>query len=360
MKIIENEAYHVFFDDSLACLTGVLAAKNYSRIFILTDEVTGQQCLPVLQERLPELKDFDIIEVPNGEENKTIDYCIGIWRMLLDFEADRNAVLINLGGGVVTDMGGFAASTFKRGIDFIQIPTTLLSQVDASVGGKTGIDMDDVKNIIGTFTQPQAVVISTDFLKTLDDRQMTSGFAEVIKHGIIADAGFFRAINQLAHARAITQEYIHHSVSIKNKVVMEDPFENGIRKTLNYGHTIGHAIESWSLRKEKNPLLHGEAIAIGMICEAYLAKEIIDLPEKDLELITQSFLKYFGKYQIKEGIEGQLLDIMKQDKKNLSGKINFSLPNELGNCKFDIFVPEAQIKKSLNYYKECYLKIPEA
>lgn len=351
MKPIENSNYQIHFDNSLAVLDQILAKKKYSKIFILTDEVTGELCLPVLREKLPHLNEFDLIEVPNGEANKTIDFCIGIWRTLLDFEADRNAILINLGGGVVTDMGSFAASTFKRGIDFLQIPTTLLSQVDASVGGKTGIDMDDVKNIIGTFAQPQAVIISTDFFKTLSDREMTSGFAEVIKHGIIADAAFFTEVSQLDNARAITAEHIYHSVEIKNQVVTEDPFEKGIRKTLNYGHTIGHAIESWSLSNEKNALLHGEAIAIGMICEAYLATQLVGLSEKELATITETFVKYYGKYNIREGIENQLLDVMKQDKKNQSGKINFSLPDKIGNCKWDFFVEEKLIRESLAYYQ---------
>ena len=351
MTPIQSNNYQIFFDNSLESLTQFLAQKNYSKVFILTDELTGQHCLPVLQAKLPALADFDIIEVPNGEENKTIDFCIGIWRMLLDFEADRNALLINLGGGVVTDMGSFAASTFKRGIDFLQIPTTLLSQVDASVGGKTGIDMNNVKNVIGTFAQPQAVIIATDFLTTLEDRQITSGFAEIIKHGIIADAAYFNEIIALENPREIEEKHIYHFISIKNKVVLEDPFEKGIRKILNYGHTIGHAIESWSLSNERNSLLHGEAIAIGMICEAYLAKELIGLTETDSEIITNAFLKYFGKYKMKAGIEEQLLEIMRQDKKNVAGKISFSLPDKIGSCQFDIFVEEALIKESLSYYQ---------
>ncbi|TKB97920.1 3-dehydroquinate synthase [Pedobacter cryophilus] len=351
MNSIESNNYTIYFDNSLQSLTDLLAERNYSKIFILTDELTGEHCLPVLQAKLPDLTEFDIIEVPNGEENKTIDFCIGIWRMLLDFEADRSALLINLGGGVVTDMGSFAASTFKRGIDFLQIPTTLLSQVDASVGGKTGIDMENVKNVIGTFAQPQAVIIATDFLKTLSDRQITSGFAEVIKHGIIADADFFQEIIQLENAREISEDQIQKSIAIKNKVVLEDPFEKGIRKTLNYGHTIGHAIESWSLSNEKNSLLHGEAIAIGMICEAYLAKELIGLPETDLEAISAAFLKYFDHYKMKQGIDEQLLEIMKQDKKNTSGNINFSLPNKIGNCQINLLVDNNLIKESLEFYR---------
>jgi 3-dehydroquinate synthase len=352
MKTITNNNYQIIFDNSLESLKAIIAKKPYSKIFILTDEVTGSICLPVFQAKLPDFDTFDIIEVPNGEENKTIDFCIGIWRMLLDFEADRSALLINLGGGVVTDMGSFAASTFKRGIDFLQIPTTLLSQVDASVGGKTGIDMDNVKNVIGTFAQPQAVIIATDFLKTLDQRQIVSGFAEVIKHGIIADSAFFNEIIAIEKPEEITEDQIYHSIEIKNKVVIADPFEKGLRKTLNYGHTIGHAIESWSLRNNKKPLLHGEAIAIGMICEAYLAKELLGLPESDLEIIAQAFLKYFDKYDIKTGIEHDLLEIMQNDKKNVAGKINFSLPDKIGNCLIDVFVDEQLIKDSLNFYRD--------
>src|SRR5690606_32174448 len=205
-----------------------------------------------------------------GEENKNIDFCIGIWKMLLDFGAERNSLLINLGGGVVTDMGGFAASTYKRGIDFVQIPTTLLSQVDASIGGKTGIDLDTVKNIIGTFTQPEAVYINVDFLNTLDKRQLVSGFAEMIKHDFIFDASYFEDLKGFSFDRP-DEDLIYRSVGIKNEVVKQDPKESGLRKILNFGHTIGHAVETYSIDNDDNPLLHGEAIAVGMICEAYLS-----------------------------------------------------------------------------------------
>lgn len=185
MQTINSLGYNVYFDDSLKSLEAFIAERTYSQILVFVDRNTNDHCLPVLQAALPNLVDYDIIEVDPGEENKNIDFCIGVWKTMLDFGADRKALMINLGGGVVTDMGGFAASTYKRGIDFVQIPTTLLSQVDASVGGKTGIDLDNVKNIIGTFTQPQAVFISSAFLDTLDQRQLTSGFAEIIKHGLI-------------------------------------------------------------------------------------------------------------------------------------------------------------------------------
>ncbi len=352
MNKVESSGYNIYFDNSLKSLQDFLAESNYSKIFIITDEHTGKFCLPVLQEKLPELDNFDIIEIPYGEENKNIDYCIGIWRMLLDFEADRNALVINLGGGVVTDMGSFAASTFKRGIDFLQIPTTLLSQVDASVGGKTGIDIENVKNIIGTFAQPKAVIICDDFLKTLPQNQLTSGFAEVIKHGIIADGNYYKEIIQLSNPKEITAAQIQRSVEIKNAVVLEDPFEKGLRKILNFGHTIGHAIESWSLENESNPLTHGEAIAIGMICEAYLAFKEGLLKEEDLNTIKNDILKFFHHYRINKTIDHKLLETMQHDKKNVAGKINFSLPDSIGSCKFNVVVSHELIKESLNYYRD--------
>lgn len=351
MSLIESSGYNIYFDNDLQSLQDFLSNTSYSKVFIITDELTGQYCLPVLQAKLPELDNFDIIEIPYGEENKNIDYCIGIWRMLLDFEADRNALVINLGGGVVTDMGSFTASTFKRGIDFLQIPTTLLSQVDASVGGKTGIDIDSVKNIIGTFAQPKAVIICEDFLKTLPDNQINSGFAEVIKHGIIADADYYKSIINLDTAKLISGSQIKRSVEIKNQVVLEDPFEKGLRKILNYGHTIGHAIESWSLENDSSPLLHGEAIAIGMICEAHLAFTTGILSEEALHTIKNDILKFFPLYNLKKDIDNKLLEIMQHDKKNVAGKISLSLPDKIGNCQFNINVSNDMIKESLDFYR---------
>src|SRR5690606_26704469 len=194
---LSSTGYDIFFDDSLSALNRFIQEHSYSKILVLTDRNTSEHCLPILQQAIPGWDGYDVIEVDPGEENKNIDFCVGIWRMMLDFGADRQSLLINLGGGVVTDMGGFAASTFKRGIDFIQVPTTLLAQVDASVGGKTGIDLGNVKNIVGTFAQPKAVFIASTFLKTLDRRQLVSGFAEVIKHGLIADRAFYETVRGL-------------------------------------------------------------------------------------------------------------------------------------------------------------------
>src|ERR1700710_3093255 len=194
MNTIQSDNYPIHFDNSIAELVRFIRQGNYSRFFILTDEHTSVHCLPALTDQLNDADNYDLIEINAGEESKDIDFCIGIWKMLIDFAADRQSLLINLGGGVVSDLGGFAASTFKRGIDFVHVPTTLLSQVDASVGGKTGIDIDSIKNIIGTFTQPKAVFIAYDFLKTLPPRQILSGLAEMLKHGIIADANYWEEL----------------------------------------------------------------------------------------------------------------------------------------------------------------------
>ncbi|MFM6976014.1 MAG: 3-dehydroquinate synthase [Sphingobacteriaceae bacterium] len=349
-KTLESIGYSIYFENSLKELGRFIEKKNYSKIFFLVDRHTATHCLPLVQQNLPDLTHFDIIEIEPGEENKNIDFCIGIWKMLLDFGADRKSLLINLGGGVVTDMGSFAASTFKRGIDFVQIPTTLLSQVDASVGGKTGIDMDQVKNCIGTFTQPKAVFIEPEFLKTLDQRQLISGFAEMIKHGLIADADYFSALQQI-NPMEVSVELIHRSVEIKNEVVIADPHEHNIRKTLNFGHTIGHAIESHFLETD-SPLLHGEALAMGMLCEAYLSHQIHELDEKALEEICISLKKIFPLRAISSAIYPELLAYMQNDKKNQNGKIGFALLKKIGACSHNDYISEEKIEESLNFYQK--------
>lgn len=347
---IESNSYSVFFDKQLKALEDFLNNNDYSKIFILTDRNTTEHCLPVLTQAIPGLTDYDLIEIDPGEENKNIDFCIGIWKMLLDFGADRKSLMVNLGGGVVTDIGGFAASTFKRGIDFIQLPTTLLSQVDASVGGKTGIDMDGVKNIIGTFTQPKAVFINTTFLTTLADKQVVSGFAEMVKHGLIYDKNYFEELKSI-DLRQIDDSFIVRSVEIKNDVVTGDPTEKGLRKILNFGHTIGHAIESYSLAHDSFPLLHGEAIAIGMISEAYLSHRVKGLTLDELNEITAYLLKLFPKYTFSESIYDKLVGYMLNDKKNTNGNIGFALLERIGVCAFDIYVQKELIFEALDYYK---------
>jgi len=349
MQTIHSDNYPIFFENSLAELKKFVDAGKYSRSFILTDEHTSVHCLPLVQAVFDGQENFDIIEVSSGEESKTIDFCIGIWKMLIDFEADRKALLINLGGGVITDMGGFAASTFKRGIDFVHVPTTLLSQVDASVGGKTGIDMDNIKNIIGTFTQPKAVFISEEFLKTLPERQILSGVGEMLKHGLIMDAAYWEALKNSDLSKP-SAALIHRSVEIKNEVVIEDPTEKGIRKALNFGHTIGHAVETNSLINDKHPLTHGEAIALGMICEAYLSHKKTGLSSADLDEIVTVISKLYPKYNLAETNFDTLCSIMLKDKKNQNGNINCTLLTNIGQCVLDNICTNDELCECLSFY----------
>jgi 3-dehydroquinate synthase len=349
MQTIQSDSYPIFFDNSITQLVNFVKQGNYSRVFILTDENTGVHCLPIVKEQMDVLDNFDIIEVNAGEESKTIDFCIGIWKMLIDFGADRKALMINLGGGVITDMGGFVASTYKRGIDFVQVPTTLLSQVDASVGGKTGVDVDGIKNIIGTFTQPKAVFMHGDFLKTLPARQILSGLAEMLKHGLIVDAPYWDQL-KTSDLSLPSIELVHRSVEIKNEVVIEDPHEKGIRKALNFGHTVGHAVETYSLMNDKDPLSHGEAIAIGMICEAWLSNKKIGLPDIQLTEIAEVLNGLYPKYKIKESTFPTLLEHMLKDKKNQNGKINCTLLKYIGQYSIDNICTETELCDSLRYY----------
>ncbi len=349
MEPIKNNEHYIYFESGLSPLNAILTEKKYSKIFVFADSNTAEICVPTFRDLLPDLAEFDIIETDPGEENKNIDFCIGIWKTLLDFEADRKCLMINLGGGVITDMGGFVASTYKRGIDFVNVPTTLLAQVDASVGGKTGIDIDNVKNMVGTFSLPQAVFIENRFLQTLPPREMLSGFAEMIKHGLIADKAYYEQLRATDYTQVDAQA-IYHSVQIKNKVVLTDPFEKGLRKILNYGHTIGHAVEGYALLHDKKPLTHGEAIAIGMICEAYLSAKYCHLSETELKEMSNYILSIYPKYPIKPKSFKQLLALMQSDKKNEDGFIMFSLLDEIGKCTFNCKVTNEDILDSLNYY----------
>lgn len=349
MNNIQSDGYTVYFEDTITALVNFVEQGNYSRVFILTDENTTEHCLPIVKEQLEHLDNFDLIEVNAGEESKTIDFCIGIWKTLIDFGADRKALMINLGGGVITDMGGFVASTYKRGIDFVQVPTTLLSQVDASVGGKTGVDVDGIKNIIGTFTQPKAVFIDAGFLSTLPARQILSGLAEMLKHGLITDAAYWDEL-KISDLSLPSAQLIHRSVEIKNEVVIADPHEKGIRKALNFGHTIGHAVETWSLMNDKDSLSHGEAIAIGMICEAWLSNKKAGLSDNQLLEITEVLSHLYPRYKLKESSFPTLLEHMLKDKKNQNGKINCTLLTQIGKYSIDNICTDTELCDSLKYY----------
>jgi 3-dehydroquinate synthase len=353
MTEIQSDGHQIYFESDLKALLPFLEPGRYSKVFIFTDRNTSELCLPILQELLGDYNEFDLIETDPGEENKNIDFCIGIWKTLLDFNADRKCLMINLGGGVITDMGGFVASTYKRGIDFINIPTTLLSQVDASVGGKTGIDIDNIKNMVGTFSLPQAVFIESAFLKTLPQRELLSGFAEIIKHGLIADQSYYQQIKSSDYLTP-GSALVYRSVQIKNEVILEDPFEKGRRKILNYGHTIGHAVESYSLSNDKTPITHGEAIAIGMICEGYLSVKNSSLTQEELDDFTHLITGIYPKYNINPKSFKEVQELMKSDKKNEHGQILFSLLKNIGTCEYNCLVSAQDVLDSLKYFNTVY------
>lgn len=323
------------------------AIQSYSKIAVLVDENTKAHCYPHIK---PLLNSHLLIEIPSGEENKNIDTCNKIWQELTDNEFDRKSLLLNLGGGVIGDMGGFCAATYKRGIDFIQIPTTLLSQVDASVGGKLGIDFGIFKNHIGVFQEPIKVLIDATFLQTLSYRELRSGFGEVIKHCLIADKLAWKDLINKELEGQNWQEIIRHSVAIKAQIVEADPKEKALRKILNFGHTVGHAVESFFLTHTEGRLLHGEAIAIGMICETWLAAQRGFVSEAELSEIRDYIVKIYGRVSIKETDFELIVKNTSQDKKNESGVILCSLLKEIGLANFDIATSKNEIKESLRYY----------
>ncbi len=353
MNSITTATYSVHFNEkAYLVLNEHLANSSYSKIFVLVDENTHNCCLPVFMSHIEGEYDFEIIEIEAGEIHKNIATCTQVWEVLSELDADRKSAMINLGGGVVTDLGGFVASCFKRGIDFINIPTTLLSMVDASVGGKTGVDLGPLKNQVGVINQPQMVLVATEFLKTLDQRQLQSGFAEMLKHGLISDANYWDTLKDITGFENM-DKLIYTSVSIKNEVVQIDPTEQHLRKTLNYGHTLGHAIESYFLESEEHDLLlHGEAIAIGMILEGFLSYKLTGLTKNELEDIKKTFLTRYPKTNFTKKDIDIILTLLKFDKKNSHGNINFVLLKSIGKTAIDIKVTPELLKESFSYYAE--------
>ena len=321
MKEIKAIDYSIWIgENSLSKLD----ISTYSKVAILVDQNTMRDCLF----KLPQIENALIIEIKSGEEYKNISTCNFIWEQLTINNFDRNALLINLGGGVISDMGGFCATTYKRGLEFIHIPTTLLAMVDASVGGKLGIDFKGFKNQIGLFNNPKAVLISSEFLETLAESELKSGFAEVVKHALISDNSLWLKLKNTPFTDLDWEDIIDTSVQIKNKIVLADPFEKGERKKLNFGHTFGHAIESYYLEK-RTPISHGEAVFMGMILET----KISDLSETEKNEIKNYILSDFSLPCTPK--KSNLHKFLINDKKNQNGKINFTLLNGIGNCSFD-------------------------
>ena len=352
MKSIKNNNSTILFNE--ACyitLNEYVKEGNFSNIFILVDTNTHENCLPYFLSKLVTNVTVEIIEIEPEEINKTIDTCTGVWNALSELGADRKSLMINLGGGVITDLGGFVACTFKRGIKYINVPTTLLSMVDASVGGKTGVDLGSLKNQIGVISSGDLVLIDTQFLKTLPKNQLDSGVAEMLKHGLITSDVYWNKMVKYISNQENLDSLIHGSVVIKSEVVEIDPNENGLRKTLNYGHTLGHAIESYFLdNPEKEKLLHGEAIGIGMILATYISFKQLGFPKDKLEEVKDTFLLLFKKVTFEESDYQQIMNLLKYDKKNEYGNINFVLLSDIGETKINCKVENSLILEAFNYY----------
>jgi 3-dehydroquinate synthase len=340
----------VFTDTVRETLSAYLRDASHTSIFILADENTALHCLPLIKDIFP-VKLHSLILIPQGEESKSLDSCRHIWSELLQKGADRNSLLLNLGGGMITDIGGFAAATFKRGIDFIHIPTSLLGMLDAAIGGKTAINLGNEKNQIGVFAEPSVVFIDSIFLKTLPQRELLSGLAEAGKYGLIKDKTLWEQLRQTDLSGEM--EYRHiigRCVAIKQKVVEADPKEKGIRKILNYGHTIGHALESYSHEIEK-PLLHGEAIAIGMVIEGILSVKKAGFSKKELEQIYRFQQRIVQADPDLLNTE-KLTPYIRNDKKNLNQKIRCILLSSVGNALTDVSCTEDEIGEALEEYRE--------
>lgn len=354
MQPIQANGYPIYFNENgYEALNRHLVENKYSKLFVIVDSNTNEYCLSGFIPYLETEISIEIIEFDAGESFKNIETCVQIWNVLTELGGDRKSLIINLGGGVVTDLGGFVASTFKRGIDFIHVPTTLLAMVDASVGGKNGVDLGSLKNQVGVINVPAMVLIDTQYLETLPQNEMRSGLAEMLKHGLIYDKQYWEQFLDLSKLDfADFDQLIHDSVVIKNNIVMQDPTENGIRKALNFGHTLGHAIESYFLEQEnKTTLLHGEAIAAGMILESYISWQKKLLSAEEYLQIKETINSIFEKILFEENDLIPILDLLIHDKKNEYGSIQFALIEGIGSVKINQEVENEVIKKAFKDYK---------
>lgn len=351
MSVIKSTSYSVYVGEkSLDALNAFLKKASYTHYFLLCDEHTFEHCLPTLLFNCPILNEAEIIELESGEQHKNMETCMQVWGALTDAGADKKSLLLNLGGGVITDLGGFVASTFKRGIDFVNIPTTLLSMVDASVGGKTGVDFEDIKNHIGTTYEPKGVFVNPVFLESLSERHVRNGYAEVIKIALIADAEFWNDIKQSdTTAHFYSEELITHAIELKNAIVKKDLRENDLRKSLNFGHSVGHALES-ALLKQKKDILHGEAVAFGIIIESIIAHRLKLIGKKDLNEICGYIDAIYPKIKLSAETKKLLFEYIFHDKKNEDGLLNFALPDCVGKYRLQSGITEEQISEALAMY----------
>ena len=342
----------IISQDLQQSLAEAMADCTFDRLFVLCDENTRHYCLPVLNAILSSTLHFTpytLITIPAGDTNKTLSSLSHVWEGLQQGGATRHSLMINLGGGMLTDLGGFAASTFKRGIQFINIPTTLLAMVDASVGGKTGINFGGLKNEVGVFRNASCVILDTTFLKTMDMENQLSGFAEMLKHGLISDEKTWAKLLNL-DIKELKAQDIADSVAVKQRIVLEDPTEKGIRKALNLGHTAGHAFESFAMNRQ--PVLHGYAVAWGLIVELYLSVVKCGFPQDRLRQTVAFICEHYGQLNITCKDYPELLELMHHDKKNTGSTINFTLLGNIGDIRINQTATEEEIKEALDFYRE--------
>ncbi|MEO8146610.1 MAG: 3-dehydroquinate synthase [Bacteroidia bacterium] len=338
-------------DDALIKLEHHIQKKfSTSTKIILVDENTLVKCFPLILKQCRSLKSALVIEMKSGEQNKTFETALNIWQQLAENFIDRNALLINLGGGVVSDIGTFCASTYLRGICFINVPTTLTAMVDAAIGGKTGIDFKNLKNFIGTFAHPDSVFICPRFLKTLDERNLKCGFAEMVKHALVADEKLWEKFSRATFEECINDKNILHSVKIKTRIVKKDPNEKSLRKILNFGHTAGHAIESYSIMHDAEPLLHGECVATGMIIESFLSYQTALLKKEDAKKITEFIDEKFLLKKLSSKAIDQIIKLMHHDKKNNKKKMNFTLLDAIGVASIDHYCEDKLVREAFGFY----------
>src|SRR5690606_34760264 len=335
-----------FTKDPSSDLAQFLSDAGYSRIVVLADEHTNTLCYPLIAAGLPA---HDLIVIPPGEEQKNINTCVTIWDRMTALHLDRHAVAIVLGGGVLGDMGGFCAATYKRGIDFILVPTTLLSLVDASIGGKLGIEFNDFKNHIGVFQKPALTLLFSGFLATLPESELRSGYAEVVKHTLISDRNMWDVISGRSLHEQDWEELIRHSVAFKARVTAEDPREKGLRKVLNAGHTIGHALESHFF-SESRRILHGEAIAVGLVAEGWIARQKNMLTEEELQSIMAHIRAVFGKIELTRTQIERISTLVRQDKKNKDNRILCVLLKGIGSAVWDVDISVDDVSDALSFY----------
>jgi 3-dehydroquinate synthase len=341
---------HIYIGSSaLLQFNKILNKNNYKQFIIVCDENTFKHCLPLLIAQCPKLVKANVFEIEPGEVSKSLNIAAQFWQTLVENKIEKDALIINLGGGVVCDLGGFCAAIYKRGIDFMNVPTSLLAMADASVGSKTGIDFEGVKNILGSFYQPKAVFIEPLFLITLPNSEMKNGLTEIVKMALISDSKFWQQLNN--PQTSIDEKLIEKAILIKSKIVIKDPYDKGIRQTLNYGHSIGHAIESLTLNTIK-PLMHGEAVLIGMIIENHISYQKKILKKEVMNEINHFLVSNFKPACIPKNNLNPILAFLINDKKNKNAKFMFSLLEKIGACKINVEVTTGEIKKALQYYEK--------